>query len=75
VTLEDETGTVNLVVHATTWQKYYDVARRSAAWVAFGKLETKHGVIHVVARRLEDFAQFLELTAADALQSKSRDFR
>ena len=28
VTLEDETGTVNLVVHQQTWDRYYRVARR-----------------------------------------------
>ena len=30
VTLEDETGTVNLVVHQHTWDRYYRVARRCA---------------------------------------------
>jgi error-prone DNA polymerase len=74
VTLEDETGTINLVVHQKTWEQYYNVARRSPAWVAFGKLETKHSVIHVVTNRLVDFAKF---TGADAerLAVKSRDFR
>ncbi len=74
VTLEDETGTLNLVVHQKIWQQYYHVARRSPAWVAFGRLETKHSVIHVVTNRLVDFAAF---TGADAerLAAKSRDFR
>ncbi len=29
VTLEDETGTVNLVVHQHTWDRYYRIARRA----------------------------------------------
>jgi error-prone DNA polymerase len=74
VTLEDETGTLNLVVHQKIWEQYYHVARRSPAWVAFGRLETKHSVIHIVTNRLVDFAAF---TGADAerLAAKSRDFR
>ncbi|MDG1875591.1 MAG: error-prone DNA polymerase [Mariniblastus sp.] len=70
VTLEDETGTANLVVKQGVWQRYYKVARRSSAWIAHGKLEMKSGVIHVVVNRLEDMSFRLE-----ELQVKSRDFR
>ena len=41
VTLEDETGTANLVVHQAIWERYYAVARRSPAWLAFGRVESK----------------------------------
>ncbi len=74
VTLEDETGVINLVVHQRTWQQYYTVARRCPAWVAFGRLEAKHSVIHVVTQRLVDFAKFTGRDAA-RLTIKSRDFR
>ncbi len=70
VTLEDETGTCNLVVKQNIWEKYYKIARRSAAWIAHGKLEKKSGVIHVVVNRLEDMSQRLE-----ELQIRARDFR
>ncbi len=70
VTLEDETGTANLVVKQNIWQRYYRIARRSPAWIAHGKLEKKNGVIHVVVNRLEDLSVRLE-----ELQIKSRDFR
>ena len=70
VTLEDETGTANLVVKQNIWQRYYKIARHSAAWIAHGKLEKKGGVIHVVVNRLEDMSCRLE-----ELQIKSRDFR
>jgi error-prone DNA polymerase len=40
VTLEDETGTVNLVVHQRTWDRYYRVARGAPAWIAHGYVQT-----------------------------------
>jgi error-prone DNA polymerase len=38
--------------------------------LAYGRLESKYSVIHVVVRRLEDLSSRLK-----ALQTKSRDFR
>lgn len=70
VTLEDETGTVNLVVHQHTWDRYYRVARRAPAWIAHGHIQTAESVIHVVVRRLEALAEGL-----GALEVKSRNFR
>ena len=70
VTLEDETGTSNLVVKQHIWQRYYQIARSAAAWIAHGKLEKKSGVIHLVVSRLEDLSAQLR-----KLKSKSRDFR
>ena len=74
VTLEDETGTLNLVLHQAIWQKFYMVSRRSSAWVAFGRLESKYSVIHVVVNRLVDFGQFVQ-DADNHLTHRSRDFR
>ena len=70
VTLEDETGTANLVVHQRTWDRFYAVARRSPAWIAQGQLEVKDTVIHLVVRRLEDLSGRLR-----ELKTRSRDFR
>jgi len=70
VTLEDETGIANLVVHLPVWQRYDQVARKSSALIAHGRLERKHEVIHIVVRRLEDLA-----TRLGPLHHKSRDFR
>jgi error-prone DNA polymerase len=80
VTLEDETGMVNLVVHQRTWDRFYRVARRAPAWIAHGHVqptreETAAGhhaaaVIHVVVRRLEALTEEL-----GKLEIKSRDFR
>jgi error-prone DNA polymerase len=77
VTLEDETGTVNLVVHQQTWDRFYRIARRAPAWIAHGHVQTTGGkertptpVIHVVVSRLEALGEQLR-----KLDVKSRDFR
>lgn len=75
VTLEDETGTVNLVVHQHTWDRFYRIARRAPAWIAHGHIQTTRensfaAVIHVVVARLEALADELR-----ELDVKSRDFR
>jgi error-prone DNA polymerase len=74
VTLEDETGTMNLVVHQHMWDRYYRIARRAPAWIADGHIqkasESEVPIIHVVVMRLEALAEQLH-----ALNAKSRDFR
>ena len=70
VTLEDETGVINLVVHQAVWDRCYEVARTSPAWIAHGRLQIKDSIIHVVVSRLEDLSQKL-----GDLATRSRDFR
>jgi len=74
VTLEDETGTVNLVVHQQTWDRFYRIARGAPAWIAHGHVQTVtekfSAVIHVVVRRLEALGEQLR-----QLDVKARDFR
>jgi error-prone DNA polymerase len=53
VTLEDETGIINLVIRQRTWERFYQVARRATAWIVRGTLESRQGVIHVVVDQLE----------------------
>ena len=56
VTLEDETGTMNLVLHQRVWERFYTIARRSPAWIAEGRLESRQSILHVIVSRLEDLA-------------------
>jgi error-prone DNA polymerase len=70
VTLEDETGTANLVIRQQVWQRHRRVAKTASALIAEGILERKDQVIHVVVRKLEDLTEEL-----DRLQTRSRDFR
>ena len=69
VTLEDETGTVNLIVHQATWRRYRRAARTSVAMVAHGRLQKDREVIHVLVTRLEDLSESLA-----ELSVRSRDF-
>jgi error-prone DNA polymerase len=70
VTLEDETGVINLIVRSDTWERYRAVARRSTAWVVHGSLERQDAVIHVLVHRIDDMS-----AALGDLRPKSRDFR
>ncbi|MCA9128562.1 MAG: error-prone DNA polymerase [Planctomycetales bacterium] len=70
VTLEDETGTINLVLKPNIWDRYYKIARRSNAWLAHGVCENREGIIHVVAGRIDDLAEQVQ-----GLTLRSRDFR
>ena len=69
VTLEDETGTMNLVLKPKVWERHYKVARSSNAWLVNGALENREGIAHVVVGRLEDLTDQVA-----GLILKSRDF-
>lgn len=69
MTLEDETGTANLVIHVNTWERFRKVARGATALIAHGILQQKHGTIHVVVDRLEDLTPVL-----GQVGNQSRDF-
>lgn len=69
VTLEDETGTMNLVLKPRIWERHYKVARRSNAWLVHGVLENREGIAHVVVGRLDDLTDQVA-----GLNLKSRDF-
>ena len=70
VTLEDETGVINLVLHAAVWQRYREVARAAKVWLVDGRLEKKEQIVHVVAARLADLTSNLRDIA-----QHSRDFQ
>ncbi|HMP07343.1 MAG TPA: OB-fold nucleic acid binding domain-containing protein, partial [Lacipirellulaceae bacterium] len=70
VTLEDETGSANLIVHPRVWKRCELAARRATALLVTGRVERKERVIHVIASRLEDMAERLQ-----ELRHRSRDFR
>ncbi|MDW3219231.1 MAG: error-prone DNA polymerase [Acidimicrobiales bacterium] len=67
ISLEDETGLINVVVSKGCWQRYKKSVRGAPALLIRGKLEKEEGVINVVADRVEP----LPVGAAPA----SRDFR
>ena len=67
LTLEDEAGTVNVIVWAAVWERFRLIARTAPALVVSGVLErTPEGVLNVIAQR------FSPLEAPSAVAS--RDF-
>ncbi|QDS93680.1 Error-prone DNA polymerase [Roseimaritima multifibrata] len=69
-TLEDETGTMNLVLFPAVWEKFYKIAQTSNAWLVQGTLENQQSIVHVIVSHVEDLTSSIE-----GLQSRSRDFR
>ena len=70
VTLEDETGIVNVVVWQRLAEKQHRVLVESAVMAVDGKLEAVDGVHHLIADRLHDYSALLpEFSFA------SRDFQ
>ena len=67
VTMEDETGFINLILWSRTFEKWRHVATTSSMLVAHGKVERQGEVVYVVPDRLE------KLTMLDA-PAMSRDF-
>ncbi|KYF80995.1 error-prone DNA polymerase [Sorangium cellulosum] len=70
VTLEDETGVVNVIVQKQVFADHYQVARHAALLLVAGRIERQGEVIHVVARELER----LELPSGEDVALKSRDY-
>ena len=56
LTLEDETGFVNLILWAKTFERWRNVATTSSMLVARGKVERQGEVVYVVPDRLEKLA-------------------
>ena len=61
VTLEDETGVVNVIV----WRAMYERFRRAVISARLlrvtGRLQRAHGVTHVIAEEIEDISDMLDL--------------
>ena len=70
VTMEDETGSINLVIRPETWKHYYLLCKQSNAWLVHGILENRQGVIHVLVGRVEDLQLVIK-----PIDVQSRDFR
>ena len=69
VTLEDETGTANLIVRPAVWRRYRQAALTATVLLAHGRLQRQGQVIHVLTTGLEDLSPWL-----GQLDKQSRDF-
>ena len=52
MTLEDETGTANLIVWLDVWEQYRRIGRQARAVIATGLLQRQDGVTHLIVDRL-----------------------
>jgi error-prone DNA polymerase len=67
LTLEDETGFVNLILWAKTFERWRHIATTSSILVAHGKVEREGAVVYVIPDRLERLGLY-------EVPSMSRDF-
>jgi len=67
ISLEDETGFLNVICSQGVWKRYQAVARRSPALVIRGRIERADGATNLVAEHIAPLSLKIE--------SKSRDFR
>ncbi|HEY5647824.1 MAG TPA: error-prone DNA polymerase [Pseudomonadales bacterium] len=78
VTLEDETGNVNVVVWTSVLARYRAVILQGQLLRVHGTLEREKEVIHVVAGHVQDATGLLIRLSAEAAEDvpfRSRDFR
>jgi error-prone DNA polymerase len=69
LTLEDETGHVNVVVWKSLWERQRSIILNATLIAVDGVLESDGEVYHLIARRVHDFDNL-----AKGLKTRSRDF-
>ncbi len=69
LTLEDETGHVNVVVWQRLWERQRSIVLNSSLIAVDGVMESDGEVYHLIARQLHDFDAL-----AKGLKTRSRDF-
>jgi len=60
VTLEDETGTANVVVWASVFERFRRAVIAGRLLRVTGRLQREAGVVHVVAEQIEDLSPMLD---------------
>jgi len=69
ITLEDETGVVNLIVRPDVFERFRPAARHAGLLQCDGYVERQGQVVHVMAKRLIDRSDLIR-----GLEISSRDF-
>jgi error-prone DNA polymerase len=70
MTLEDETGFANLVIWKNIFEAHKVLAKTASLLGVEGKVQSKDGVVHLIAERL-----FVPNIRLDSVKVESRDFR
>ncbi len=68
-TLEDETGTANLIIWPKVMERQLEAVLGASLMLVEGELQSEQGVIHVIARDIRDCSGWL-----GGLRAPSRDF-
>lgn len=71
MTIEDETGTSNIVVHTQIFEKFRPEVLGSRLVRVTGRLQIVSDVIHVIAERIEDLSSWLNLLTREEPQATS----
>ncbi|EKE43446.1 DNA polymerase III, alpha subunit [Oceaniovalibus guishaninsula JLT2003] len=71
ITIEDEAGVANLVVWPALFKAFRPVIMAARLMVVHGRVQTDGRVIHVVADRLEDRSDRLDLLSAGRLPAQT----
>ncbi len=53
ITIEDETGSANLIVRPAVWERVRSVGRHASVMIAHGKIERRNESTHLIVSRLE----------------------
>ena len=69
LTLEDETGHVNVVVWQRLWERQRSIILNASLIAVDGVMESDGEVYHLIARRVHDFDKLVT-----GLKTRSRDF-
>ncbi|OIQ27125.1 MAG: hypothetical protein BM562_15450 [Alphaproteobacteria bacterium MedPE-SWcel] len=71
LTLEDETGIVNIIVWRKTYERFRRAVIAGRLLRVTGKVQRADGVTHVISEQIEDISPMLDLLLAD--QSREDD--
>ena len=69
LTLEDETGHVNVVIWQRLWERQRSIILNASLIAVDGVMESDGEVYHLIARQVHDFDELVK-----GLQTRSRDF-
>ena len=69
LTMEDETGTANLIIRPAIYDRFRPAARHAVLLGAEGRVERQGEVVHLLAYKLHDLGELLS-----GYQVRSRDF-
>jgi error-prone DNA polymerase len=70
ITLEDETGIVNVVLWQALFQKYRPVVMGARMMLVRGKVQRAEGVIHLIGEHLEDLSAELAVLSEPPLRAQ-----